>query len=122
MISTSAVRETSAMNRIGAARLGGPMKNCLRLLVLVSYWLWGAGAAHACSCDPTSPEAGFDRAQYVFTGKVVQADQHEWLIEVDSVWKGHEKLGHTVKLKDAYAYTDCQFNDSVSGTALSGTA
>ena len=85
------------------------MKNLLRLLVLVSYWLWGAGAAHACSCDPISPEAGFDRAQYVFTGNVVQADQHEWLIEIDSVWKGHEKLGHTVKLKDAYAYTDCQF-------------
>src|SRR4051794_22415130 len=85
------------------------MKNLLRLLVLVTCWLCGAGAAHACSCDPVTPEAGFDRAQYVFTGKVVQADQHEWLIEVESVWKGREKLGHTVKLKDAYAYTDCQF-------------
>ena len=59
------------------------MKKLAGLLVLAICWMDGAGAAHACSCDPVSPEAGFDRAQYVFTGKVVQAEQHIWLIEVE---------------------------------------
>jgi hypothetical protein len=68
------------------------MKHLERLLVLAICWVWGAGAAHACRCDPISPEAGFDRAQYVFAGKVVQAENHAWLIEVERVWKGHERL------------------------------
>jgi len=67
------------------------MKHLERLLVLAICWVWGAGAAHACRCDPISPEAGFDRAQYVFAGKVVQAENHAWLIEVERVWKGHER-------------------------------
>ena len=69
----------------------------------------GAGAAHACRCDPISPEAGFDRAQYVFAGKVIQAENHAWLIEVERVWKGHERLARTVKLMDVYATLDCEF-------------
>jgi Tissue inhibitor of metalloproteinase len=85
------------------------MKNLLRLLVLAIGWMWGTGAAHACSCAPISPEAGFDHAQYVFTGKVVQAEQHVWIVEVERVWKGHEKLRHTIKLMDVYARMDCEF-------------
>jgi hypothetical protein len=71
--------------------------------------MWGAGAAHACSCHPLSPEAGFDHAQYVFTGKVVRAAQHTWLVEVERVWKGHDKLTRTVRLMDIYAKMDCEF-------------
>src|SRR6267378_179394 len=98
-----------AMNRIVASLLGSPMKNLARLLVLASCWMWEAGAAHACSCDPIPPAAGFDRAQYVFTGRVAKAEAHAWLVEVERVWKGHQKLGRTIKLMDAYAATDCQF-------------
>jgi hypothetical protein len=85
------------------------MKKRLTLLVLVSFWMRQAGAAHACSCEPISPAAGFDRAQYVFTGQVVKADAHAWLVKVERVWKGHEKLARTVKLMDVYATTDCEF-------------
>lgn len=85
------------------------MKKLERLLTLAICWMWGAGAAHACPCDPISPEAGFDRAQYVFAGKVARAENHAWLIEVERVWKGHERLARTVKLMDVYATLDCEF-------------
>ena len=85
------------------------MKNLKRLLVLAIGLMWSAGAAHACTCDAISPEAGFDRAQYVFTGKVVRADHHAWLIEVESVWKGGERLARTIKLMDVYATLPCEF-------------
>jgi len=97
------------MNRIVASLLGGPMKKLVTPLVLASCWMCEAGAAHACSCGPISPAAGFDRAQYVFAGKVVRAEAHTWLVEVERVWKGYEKLGRTVKLMDVYAAMDCQF-------------
>jgi hypothetical protein len=85
------------------------MKNLERLLLSAICWVLGAGVAHACSCDPISPEAGFDRAQYVFTGKVVQAEQHIWLVEVERVWKGRDKLTRTVRLMDVFAKMDCEF-------------
>jgi hypothetical protein len=102
------IEETLAMNRIIASLLADPIKNLARLLVLASFWI-SAGAAHACSCDPISPEAGFDRAQYVFAGKVVRAEGHTWQVEVERVWKGHEKLGRSVRLMDVYATIDCEF-------------
>jgi len=80
-----------------------------RLVAVALCWLWGADAAHACSCEPMSPEGGFDHAQYVFTGKVVQAEAHQWLVEVDRVWKGEGKLTRTVRLMDVYAEMDCEF-------------
>jgi hypothetical protein len=85
------------------------MRNLAWLLLLAISWMWSAGAAHACSCDPISPEAGFERAQYVFAGKVVRAEHHTWLVEVERVWKGHEKLDRTVKLMDVYAKMECEF-------------
>ena len=85
------------------------MKNPAALHLMAICWICAAGAAHACSCDPMSPEAGFDHAQYVFTGKVVQAEPHIWLIDIERVWKGHEKLSRTVKLMDVYAEIDCEF-------------
>ena len=67
-----------------------------------------AGAASACPCQPITPEEGFDRAQYVFTGKVVEIDGHTWTVEVDRVWKGAEKLASHVRLLDVYASIDCE--------------
>jgi hypothetical protein len=83
--------------------------NLTRLLALAACWIWSTGAAYACSCDSISPEAGFDRAQYVFAGKVVQAEHHTWVIEVERAWKGHEKLARTIRLMDVYAKMDCEF-------------
>jgi hypothetical protein len=85
------------------------MKTLLAFLVLAISWMSAAGAAQACSCGPISPEAGFDRAQYVFTGKVIQAENHIWLVEVERVWKGQEKLERVVMLMDVYARMDCEF-------------
>lgn len=75
----------------------------------IGYFILGADAAQACSCDAISPSVGFDRAQYVFTGKVVRAEHHTWLVAVDRVWKGKEKLAGTVRLMDVYAAIDCEF-------------
>lgn len=89
---------------------GDRVKKLIRLLGLGICWIPGPGTAQAaCSCDPISPSAGFDRAQYVFTGKIVHAASHEWLVAVERVWKGKEKLARSVKLKDAYAFMDCEF-------------
>ena len=57
-----------------------------------------------------SPEAGYDHAQYVFAGKVVQAQSHIWLVEVERAWKGGEKLARTIRLMDVYAEIDCEFS------------
>jgi hypothetical protein len=102
------LKENLARNGIAASLPGGPMKNLVSLLLLAICWTWGTGVAHACSCDPLSPDAGFDRAQYVFMGRVVKADHHVWLVEVERVWKGHEKLARTAKLMDIYAGMDCE--------------
>ena len=85
------------------------MKSLIRLLGLGIFATLGVDAAQgACSCDAVSPSEGFDRAQYVFTGKVVKAEYHTWLIAVDRVWKGREKLAAPVKLMDIYAAMDCE--------------
>ncbi|HWM27438.1 MAG TPA: hypothetical protein VNQ14_03190 [Woeseiaceae bacterium] len=85
------------------------MKTLIRLCGLGIFATLGVDAAQgACSCDAVSPSEGFDRAQYVFTGKVVKAEHHTWLIAVDRVWKGREKLAGSVKLMDIYAAMDCE--------------
>src|ERR1043166_4328410 len=81
--------------RVRSAEPGGPIMYPKILLLVAISWICGTGAAHACACEPISPEAGFARAQYVFAGKVVQAEHHTWLIEVERVWKGHDKLART---------------------------
>lgn len=65
--------------------------------------------ALACRCDSISPSLGFDRAQYGFTGTVVSAEHHMWLVATDRVWKGREKRANAVRLMDAFAATDCEF-------------
>lgn len=79
---------------------------------------FGAGTAHACPCDRTSPTQGFERAQYVFTGKVVETIQHTWTVDVDRVWKGAEKLAPRVRLLDVYAGIDCEFYFETERTYL----
>jgi hypothetical protein len=83
------------------------MKQLLGLLLLMQLM---AGAARACSCEPISPAAGFAKAQYVFSGKVVEARPHTWVVDVERVWKGGEKLGRSVRLMDVYASMPCEFS------------
>jgi hypothetical protein len=52
---------------------------------------------------------GFDRAQYVFTGTVIQSGTHSWVVEVDRVWKGRETLTRKARLVDVYAKMACEF-------------
>lgn len=78
-----------------------------RLVGSMGLWLLATGAAHACACEPISPAEGFERAQFVFTGKVVETVEHEWTVDVDRVWKGSEKLAARVRLLDVYAGIDC---------------
>lgn len=63
--------------------------------------------AHACSCEASSPSRGFERAQYVFAGKVVETIDHSWTVDVERVWKGSEHLAARVRLLDVYAGIDC---------------
>ena len=85
------------------------MKKLIRLFRLaICCALLGSGGAQAtCQCEHISLSAGFDRAQYVFSGMVVEAAAHEWLVSVNRVWKG--KLARSIKLKDAFSFTDCEF-------------
>jgi hypothetical protein len=76
------------------------------LLILLTA---GADVAHACACESISPAQGFARAQYVFTGKVVDATGHTWTVDVDRVWKGADKLAAQVRLLDVYNGIDCEF-------------
>ena len=76
---------------------------------LVTVWMSACGATLACPCEEVSPTEGFDRAEYVFTGRVVETAAHTWAVDVDRVWKGSEKLARQVRLLDVYLSTDCEF-------------
>jgi hypothetical protein len=54
------------------------MKALVWLVGSVGLSILGAGAARACSCEQISPAQGFERAQYVFTGQVVETIEHTW--------------------------------------------
>lgn len=84
------------------------MKALAALAALLGVWLT-TQSAHACSCERPSPRAGFDKAQYVFTGTVTDARAHTWVVEVERAWKGGEKLARSVRLMDVYASIDCEF-------------
>ena len=64
-------------------------------------------SARACPCEQSSPAQGFARAQYVFTGKVVEQTGNTWTVDVDRVWKGADKLAARVRLLDVYTGIDC---------------
>ena len=86
-----------------------PVKALLWLMGFPGLLILAAGAAQACSCDPLTPTQGFDRAQYVFTGRVVEEAGHTWTVDVDRVWKGSETLPGRVRLLDVYKGIDCEF-------------
>src|SRR5260370_38416341 len=88
------------VNISGGALFRGAMKTLVWPLALASSWMSGAGGAHACSCERTSPAAGFDRAQYVFTGKVFEAGSHTWGVAADRVWKGRRILRSRERVMD----------------------
>ncbi len=80
----------------------------LRLLAITAAFLaWHPAVAAGCQCADISPQEGFDRAQYVFTGTVAVAERHTWVVEPDRIWKG--SLPRTVRLMDVYAEIDCEF-------------
>ena len=85
------------------------MKKPAGLVAVAVLWIWGAGVAHACSCEEISPAEGFERAQYVFTGEVIEAGTHTWVVAVDRVWKGNEKFARRARLMDVYAGIECEF-------------
>ncbi|MEJ0077339.1 MAG: hypothetical protein WDO17_18255 [Alphaproteobacteria bacterium] len=93
---------------VGTALLRSSIRALVGFLLLTAAWIWTAGGAHACSCEEMSPAEGFERAQYVFSGKVVEAGAHTWVVEVDRVWKGRETLTHKARLMDVYAKMDCE--------------
>jgi hypothetical protein len=86
------------------------MKTLTGFLVFANCCVLGAKAVQSCQCERTSPIAGFDRAQYVFEGKVIEAGTHTWRIEVGRIWKGNQRLGHIARLMDVYAGIDCEFH------------
>jgi hypothetical protein len=97
------------MKAVGRVLFRCAMRSLAGLLALTSLWLSGVAAAHACSCEAISPAVGFDRAQYVFTGTIVEAGTHTWVVEVDRVWKGQETLTRSARLMDVYAQMGCEF-------------
>jgi hypothetical protein len=84
-------------------------EQALRWLVGLLILLAGVDAAHACTCESISPAQGYARAQYVFTGWVVEETGHTWTVDVDRVWKGADKLAAQVRLLDVYNGIDCEF-------------
>jgi hypothetical protein len=97
-----------AQDRINSALFRPLIRTRAVLLAFASAWLSAAGTAHACSCEKISPAEGFERAQYVFAGKVIEAGAHTWVVEVERVWKGRDTLTHKARLMDVYAKMDCE--------------
>ena len=97
-----------AKRSVGTALFRSTIKTLAGLLVLTGAWMEAAGSAQACSCEKMSPAEGFDRAQYVFAGRVVEAGTHTWVVEVDRVWKGRATLTHKARLMDLYTQMDCE--------------
>ena len=93
------------MTKLFRARL----KDLAWFVALLALSSAGADAARACACDSISPAQGFARAQYVFTGEVVETAGHTWTVDVDRVWKGADKLAARVRLLDVYYGIDCEF-------------
>ena len=81
------------------------MRKVTVLILIVAFALFATHKAQACSCSFSPPSQGYDRAQAVFTGKVIKAKKAEWIIVVDRVWKG--EMEETVTLRDAHAGTSC---------------
>jgi hypothetical protein len=85
------------------------LKKLDRLIVLRSVG-WCARALHAhVHAIPSLPKPASTAPNMCSPARSSSADHHAWLIEVERVWKGHEKLARTIKLMDVYATMDCEF-------------
>jgi hypothetical protein len=96
----------TAMKVRGGFRIRPLTRAVARCLASIALSVLAVGLAHACTCETISPAQGFERAEYVFAGKVVETAGHTWTIDVDLVWKGSEKLAARVRLLDVYAGID----------------
>ncbi len=74
-------------------------------LIAFGILLFSASESFACVCRAITPAQGFDRAQAVFTGKVIKAKKSEWTVAVDRVWKGD--VEEIITLRDAHAGSSC---------------
>src|ERR1700754_3842445 len=92
----------------GAALFRSTISTLARLLVLTGASIAAAGSARACSCEKMSPAEGFERAQYVFTGRVVEAGTHTWVVEVGRGGEGREPLTQKARLMDVYTQMECE--------------
>jgi hypothetical protein len=97
-----------AKSIVGTALFRSTSRMLARFLVLIGASIDAAGSAQACSCEKMSPAEGFERAQYVFSGRVMEAGTHTWVVEVDRVWKGRATLTHKARLMDVYTQMDCE--------------
>jgi hypothetical protein len=90
----------------------------IALAILSGAWLCllGTEPARACACAAITPDQGFERAEYVFTGKVAEATGHTWVVDVDRIWKGGDTLADRAHLLDVYAELDCEFFFAVDRT------
>jgi hypothetical protein len=95
------------MNSTGRPWLAALTRAVARVVGSMVLSVLAVSLAHACACEAASPRQGFERAQYVFTGTVVEAIDHSWTVDVDRVWKGSANLAPRVRLLDVYAGIDC---------------
>lgn len=87
--------------------------NMKLLLAAAVFLLANVNSSLGCSCIFPTPTQGFDRAQAVFTGKVIKANENEWTVEVDRVWKGD--VESQIILFDAHPRSSCSTNNYKKG-------
>jgi len=81
------------------------MRKAALSVIVLALVLTADDKALACSCFYSRPSEGFDRAQAVFTGRIIKAEKSEWVVAVERVWKG--EMAERVTLRDAHAGTSC---------------
>ena len=78
----------------------------VKLYLAAAFLMLVLGSSvHACICPAVLPSAAFDRAEAVFTGKVVRSGKHEWTVKVNRVWKGD--VAAEVTVFDAHPNSNC---------------
>lgn len=77
----------------------------MKYAMAVIFVLLSAEAGLACSCSFVTPSQGFEKAQSVFTGKIVHSSKAKWIVAVDRVWKG--EVDSQIILFDAHAGSSC---------------
>jgi hypothetical protein len=80
------------------------VKTAVRIIIFAAVG-FTARQAFSCSCGGITPSDGFDHAEAVFTGTVIEASKSKWTISVQRVWKGD--VQSVVILRDAHSGTSC---------------